>query len=186
MRPAPYTPRRKSGSASPECRMRSVFAVGLLFGALLRPIWADEGSDFFEREIRPVLVEHCYECHSAKSKIVKGGLLVDTREGIRKGGDSGPAVVPGKADESLILGALKHETLEMPPERKLPGTVAAAFEKWIGMGAPDPREGVSASAARTIDLAAGRQFWSYRPVGAVAVPDVDRPRLATTRIYRFS
>ncbi len=165
--------------------MRSVFAVGLLFGALLRPIWADEGSDFFEREIRPVLVEHCYECHSAKSKIVKGGLLVDTREGIRKGGDSGPAVVPGKADESLILGALKHETFEMPPERRLPETVVKAFEKWIGMGAPDPREGTSASAARTIDLVAGRQFWSYRPVAAVAVPDVERPEWATTRIDRF-
>jgi len=165
--------------------MRRVFALCLALGGLGLELRADEGTEFFEREIRPVLVEHCYECHSARSKIVKGGLLLDTRDGIRKGGDSGPSVVPGKMDESLILGALRHETFEMPPEQRLPNTVVASFEKWIGMGAPDPRDGGGAAAARTIDLAAGRQFWSYRPIGAVAVPEEARPEWSRTPIDRF-
>jgi hypothetical protein len=132
---------------------------------------ADDGVEFFEREIRPVLVEHCYSCHSESAKSAKGGLKLDTREAIRKGGESGPAVVPGKVDESLIIGALKHESFEMPPDRKLPGSVAAAFEKWIAMGAPDPRESkVVAEAARGIDLEAGRKFWAYRPLSRPDVP----------------
>src|SRR5690606_36763372 len=95
--------------------------------------------EFFETRIRPVLVQHCYECHAADSKIIRGGLLVDSREGIRTGGDSGPAVVPGNAKESAILGALRHETYDMPPERKLPDTVIEDFENWIARGAADPR-----------------------------------------------
>src|ERR687895_413729 len=71
-----------------------------------------KGVDFFEKKIRPVLVANCYECHSAKSKSVKGGLLVDTREGIRKGGESGAAVVPGNTEESLLIEALNHEGFE--------------------------------------------------------------------------
>ena len=86
---------------------------------------------FFEERIRPVLVEHCYSCHSADAKSVKGGLVLDSREGILTGGDSGPALVARNAADSLLLQALKHESLEMPPERKLPDNVIADFAKWI-------------------------------------------------------
>src|SRR5690606_38990052 len=75
--------------------------------------------EFFETKIRPVLVEHCYECHSADAKSVRGGLLLDSREGTRAGGDSGPAVVPGEPDASLLLEALRYESFEMPPSGKL-------------------------------------------------------------------
>src|SRR5262245_41696722 len=81
---------------------------------------SDPGVAFFEQKIRPVLVEHCYECHSAQAKKLKGGLLLDTQAGLRKGGDTGPAVVPGKADDSLLIQALRQgDELKMPPKGKL-------------------------------------------------------------------
>src|SRR3954468_14696059 len=91
---------------------------------------ADDGAglEFFESRIRPVLVEHCYKCHSAGAKALKGGLRLDTRAGIGKGGDGGPAVVPGDPDSSLILEALRFEGLEMPPAGKLADQVVADFE----------------------------------------------------------
>ena len=97
--------------------------------------------EFFERKIRPVLVKECYACHSKGAKVLKGGLRVDTWEGLAKGGDSGPAIVGGKPDESLLLDALRHEGIEMPPKGKLPDAVIGDFERWVKMGAPDPRRG---------------------------------------------
>ncbi len=82
--------------------MRAWISLLIYLGWFAWPldVRADEASDFFEQRIRPVLVEHCYECHAAESKKVQGGLLLDTRDGIRKGGDSGPSVVPGNVGES--------------------------------------------------------------------------------------
>ena len=102
---------------------------------------------FFEKKIRPVLADKCYKCHSAEAEKIKGGLLLDTREGIRQGGDSGPAVVPGEPEKSLLMRrfATPIPTLKMPPKEKLPDAVIADFEKWVKMGAPDPREGQSAT-----------------------------------------
>ena len=103
---------------------------------------AAEDTAFFENKIRPVLVEHCYSCHSPEAKKIKGGLLLDTREASRRGGDTGPAVVPGDASKSLLLKAIRYADpdLEMPPKKKLPAEVIADFERWIAMGAPDPRD----------------------------------------------
>ena len=101
--------------------------AGLVLAGLASPaIGADPaGIEFFEKKIRPVLAEHCYKCHSAeaeKAKKLKGGLLLDTRDGLRKGGDSGPAVVPGKPAESLLVKALRYDgDTQMPPKGKLPG-----------------------------------------------------------------
>jgi hypothetical protein len=129
--------------------------------------------DFFERKIRPVLVEHCYECHSADAKKLQGGLLVDSREGLLAGGDSGPAVVPRDADESLLISALRYDSFEMPPKGKLPDAVIADFERWIRDGAVDPRQqGSPASEPKAIDIEAGRAHWAYQPVKAPRVPDV--------------
>lgn len=100
---------------------------------------ADEGHEFFERRIRPVLVEHCYECHSGESESVEGGLRVDHRRGLLIGGDSGPALQPGEAEQSLLVQALRYESFEMPPEGRLPRHVIDDFINWIDMGAPDPR-----------------------------------------------
>src|SRR2546423_4955817 len=100
-----------------------------------------KGVEFFETKIRPVLVNQCFECHSAKAAKLKGGLLLDTRESMLEGGKSGPAVVPGKPSESLLLQLLRRDKKQMPPEKPLPANVIADFEKWIAMGAPDPRRG---------------------------------------------
>ena len=135
---------------------------------------ASPGVEFFEKKIRPVLVKHCYQCHSAKSKAVKGKLLLDTRDGIRKGGESGPAVVPKSVKKSLLLEALRHESFEMPPKAKLPARVIADFEAWVKMGAPDPRDGKSTlpKAAPKIDFAKARQFWSFQRPQKHAAPKV--------------
>lgn len=104
---------------------------------------AGEDFTFFETRIRPVLAEHCYECHStsaAERKKLKGGLRLDTGQATLLGGESGAAVVPGKADQSLLISALRHEDgIEMPPKGKLPDHVIGDFVKWIELGAPDPR-----------------------------------------------
>ncbi len=95
---------------------------------------------FFESRIRPVLIEHCYECHSADSKIVQGNLFVDSRSGLLRGGDSGPSLVPKRPSESILLKALRYEDSQMPPKGKLSDEILRDFEKWIAEGAFDPRE----------------------------------------------
>ncbi|MFO1485021.1 MAG: PSD1 and planctomycete cytochrome C domain-containing protein [Verrucomicrobiaceae bacterium] len=126
----------------------------------------DDGVAFFEAKIRPVLVKHCYECHSTESGKSKGGLMLDTKAAIRAGGDTGPAVVPGDVAKSLLLTAIKHSDpdLEMPPKKvKLPDAVIADFEKWIKAGAADPRESAVKVAERPpVDVKSGREFWSYK------------------------
>ena len=128
-----------------------------------------KGMDFFESKIRPVLVNNCYVCHSADAKTRMGGLSLDTREGIREGGQRGHAVVPSDAESSLILDALRYDgALRMPPTGKLPDEVVRDFERWIQMGAPDPREAKVQVVASTIDLEQGRQFWAFQaPVRSV-------------------
>ena len=100
-----------------------------------------EGIEFFEKKIRPVLVLHCYECHSSASTEIKGELRLDSRPGMLRGGESGPAIVPGKPNQSLLIAALRHQSLEMPPEEKLPDATIRNFTEWIQRGAPDPRSG---------------------------------------------
>ncbi|MEO2028554.1 MAG: DUF1549 domain-containing protein [Fuerstiella sp.] len=132
------------------------------------PVCSADDADriaFFETRIRPVLIEHCYSCHSAKAKEVKGSLLVDSAGGLLRGGDSGTALIVGKPDESLLMEALRYEGLEMPPAARLPENVIRDFQKWVAMGAPDPRAGeVTHGAARTIDIERGRKFWAFQPV----------------------
>ena len=127
-------------------------------------IYADEGIDFFEQKIRPVLVDRCYSCHSANAaakKSLKGGLLLDTRETLRMGGESGPAIIPGKPRESLLIAAIRHESLEMPPKEKLSAQAIADFEKWVQIGAPDPRD-EPVTTTTGIDIAAARRSWTYQ------------------------
>jgi hypothetical protein len=127
---------------------------------------------FFETKIRPVFVTHCYECHAADSKIVQGGLRLDSRQGLLKGGDTGAAIVPGKVDESLLIKALRYDGVEMPPKGKLSASVIKDFEAWIAMGAPDPRVAKEPKSARMIDLEEGRKHWAFQPVVVPATPAV--------------
>src|SRR4051812_41155324 len=134
--------------------------------------------EFFETKIRPVLVEQCYKCHSeeaAKEKKLKGGLTLDTRDGTRKGGDTGAAVVPGSPEKSLLIRAIRYkdEGMQMPPKAKLPDDVVADFEAWVKAGAPDPRDGGKAARAE-IDIEKGRQFWAFQPPKKVPAPSFSR------------
>src|SRR5688572_23221329 len=148
--------------------MRFVLLVVLapLAGALAAQT---EGIEFFERHIRPVLVERCYECHSAQSEKLKGGLRLDTAEGMRKGGESGrPAIVPGNASESWLLTAISYTNvdLQMPPKKQLPATVVADFVAWVQMGAPDPRTNGAPTPKRDVE------HWAFKPVKAPTLPKV--------------
>jgi Protein of unknown function (DUF1549)/Planctomycete cytochrome C len=130
------------------------------------------GTEFFEKEIRPVFADKCYGCHSSKLKSPMGGLVLDTRNGLKKGGNGGPVLVAGDPTSSRLLQALtyKQTELRMPPTGKLPDEKIAAFEKWIAAGAPDPREEtpetVNAAAAPTrgMDIETGRKWWAFQPV----------------------
>jgi hypothetical protein len=146
-----------------------------------------EDRTFFENKIRPVLVKHCYECHSADSEEVGGKLLLDTRDGLRNGGESGPAVVAGKPNESRIIQALRYDGIEMPPEQLLPEAVINDFVKWVQRGSPDPRspvarpEATPPAGAKTAEKDGDGKplLWSLQPRTQPATPDVkdhDWPR----------
>jgi hypothetical protein len=140
---------------------------------------------FFEKKIRPVLIDQCYKCHAADAEKVRGGLLLDTREGVRKGGDSGAVIIPGSPDRSPLVKAIRHkdEATKMPPKAKLADEVIADIEAWVRMGAPDPRDGAKI-AAKEIDVEKGREFWAFRKPRKVAPPKVTAD-WAKSEIDRF-
>ena len=128
---------------------------------------------FFEHKIRPVLVESCYSCHSATAKKVKGGLLLDTREGLLAGGDNGPVVIPGDPERSPLITAIRYADpdLQMPPkDKQLAPAVVADFVTWIQRGAADPRTGGTAVKKPRLDPAVVAKHWAYRPLVRPAVP----------------
>ncbi|MBC8353779.1 MAG: DUF1549 domain-containing protein [Planctomycetes bacterium] len=171
--------------------IRSHGCLFLLVAAVLIPasIWGQEEIspsqlDFFEKKIRPVLVERCYSCHSKGAKSIKGALVLDTRDGIRRGGDSGHAVMPGEVESSLLMEAIRFESLEMPPDEQLPAAVIADFAKWIEMGAPDPREGPSLI-KREINFAQAKHHWSFQPIRAVEPPAVKNANWPRSAVDQF-
>ena len=149
-----------------SCLLLAVLCVSVFQGSSPSVATASDAQlDFFEKKIRPVLAEHCYPCHAAQSESIKGGLRLDSARATKQGGESGPAVVPGQPENSLLLSALKYDTFEMPPAGKLPGHVIADFEKWIRDGAADPRNTPASpvSEPAAIDFSAGRKFWAFQP-----------------------
>ena len=143
------------------------------------PKLTTEQVNFFESKVRPVLVENCYKCHSEASDKVKGGLLLDSRDGWSKGGDSGPAIVPGQPDKSLLIRAVRYtdKDLAMPPnEKKLPPNQIADLETWVRMGAPDPRiGGAGAEHVYKVEMENARKHWAYKRITKPAVPAVSDP-----------
>lgn len=134
--------------------------------------------DFFERKVRPLFIEHCYECHSTASGKSKGGLLLDSRQGWQVGGDSGPAIVPRNPDASLLLQAIRYANpdLEMPPDGRLSEEQVKIIEDWVRAGATDPREGVSQATDPAIDIERGKQFWAFHPPALPPIPAVQNQR----------
>ena len=139
-----------------------LFSLGSLAG-LPNFIKGDDFS-FFESNIRPILIEHCYECHS-EGKKVRGGLLVDTKTGLLKGGDTGPAIIPGNPDNSLFMKAVQHQgDLKMPPKGKLSPGAIQNLKEWIAKGAADPRENSSKTATNSINWEKSKTFWAFMPI----------------------
>jgi hypothetical protein len=130
-----------------------------------------EGIEFFEKRIRPLLTQKCYACHSSQSKKLRGELLLDSRAAVLKGGASGPAIVPGSPEESLLILAVRgtDEELKMPPDTPLSKSEVADLEHWVKLGAPDPRS-VPIAAAKGIDIEQARRFWSFQPVQTLTPP----------------
>jgi cytochrome c553 len=143
----------------------------------------DDATAFFETKIRPVLVEQCYACHGPQKQ--RAGLRLDNKEAILKGGESGPALIPGKIQESLLLRALRHQEPKMPPKGKLPETVIADFARWIEMGAPDPRDGTPTTVAKEIDWTEARKFWAFQPPRMPELPRVQNEAWVQTPLDRF-
>ena len=124
-----------------------------------------EDAGFFQKQIAPILKRRCYECHSHESGKAKGGLVLDSRRGWEMGGSEGAAIVPRKPGKSLLMEAVRYESYEMPPDEQLPANEIALLERWIKMGAPDPRE----SKAPKPDPA---KLWALQPIIKPAVPKV--------------
>lgn len=131
------------------------------------PVISDSDRDFFEKHVRPLLVKRCFECHGGTK--AEGGLSLASANGWAKGGESGTAIVPGKPNESLFIQAIQHQSLEMPPiDRggKLPADEIAVFEKWVAMGAPDPRSGTEVLGGMTREEAA--RWWAFQPLPEIS------------------
>jgi hypothetical protein len=141
-----------------------------------RPLTPEE-NDYFESKIRPALIEYCHNCHSAdKDAKIKGGLQLDSKAGLLKGGSTGPGLVAGQPDRSLIIKAMRYSdpNLQMPPKEKVPDSVLADFENWVRMGAPDPRSGKAAAVLKTDeDLQKAKKHWAFQ---SIVKPEPPKPK----------
>lgn len=183
-------------------RFTKIAAAVLFIGSYLlclqlstRPVSAQqqvstEGLEFFEKRIRPVLESNCYVCHSASSKRLQGGLLLDSREGMLKGGNSGqPAIIPDDPNGSLLIRAIRYTDpkVQMPPAGQLPAERVRDFEAWVKMGAPDPRaQGTSAQvSSQPYSFDEARKFWSFQRVKNPPVPEVKNKAWVRSAVDRF-
>ncbi len=131
--------------------------------------------EFFEKQVRPLLVDHCYPCHSSTAAKLQAGLLVDSRIGLLEGGDSGPAMVPHDADGSLLIEAVRYGSFEMPPKGKLPAKEIETLERWVNMGAPWPNQTGSSVKVNREDFSLAKrksEHWVWQPVRCPPLPSV--------------
>lgn len=197
---APSVPSRiRSAIARPWLIIASLLSLLVLpaEAASRRGPIPPEQLDFFEKKIRPILANHCYECHSEEKDTSRGDLVLDTRDGLRSGGERGPGVVPGKPDDSILIRAIRQEgRLRMPPDNRggpLSDEVIADFEKWVEWGAPDPRLSSKvetrepARPDRPVDWDKEREFWAFQKPRLIPQPEVadrDWPRTEVDRFVR--
>lgn len=141
--------------------------VASCLSLVVTPAWSASppGVDDYEKKVRPILVEHCYSCHSLAHKAEKGGLRVDRRDALLKGGENGPAIVPGKPAESLLIQAVRQgPSLKMPPKGKLNADSIAILEAWVAAGAPMPADTAPTTG---IDWVAAKSHWAFQPLQPV-------------------
>jgi hypothetical protein len=145
-------------------------------------------TQFFETRIRPLLAQNCYQCHSHQAEKLKAGLYLDTREGALTGGESGPAIIPGDPEKSLLIKAVRYTDLDlqMPPKgKKLSDGQIADLVAWVKMGAPDPRTGVAATAGPAGWADASKTHWAWQPLRKPAVPEAQDATWAKTAVDNF-
>jgi hypothetical protein len=167
--------------------------VATLLGQTSRagePPGADpSGEEFFEKQVRPILSDNCFECHGGEKKH-KGNLRLDSRQGLLKGGDSGPAIIPGQPSQSLLVKAIGYQDAElrMPPRSKLPGDKIAILSRWIEMGAPWPNTTIAKKSERDAQswtIAERARHWAFQPIQSVSPPAVRRSDWPLVAIDRF-
>ena len=186
-RPAAGKSKGAKGEAKPEAPKATAPKdpeAGKSVGA---PVASDADLAFFEKNIRPVIIKSCYECHSAEADDLKGGLALDAREALMKGGGSGAAVVPGKPEESLLIASLRHDDpdLQMPPDKhggKLSDAVIANFVEWVKRGAPMP-EGEAVAVEQKME--ARMDHWAFQAVKDSIAPAVKDAAWPRTEVDRF-
>ena len=165
-----------------------LLSQGTVHAATAAPaVAAREQEAFFEQKVRPLLAEKCYSCHSVEAKKQKGGLLLDSRDSILKGGESGPAAAEGRAKESLLVRAVHYlePDLQMPPKEKLGEREVAILERWIEGGLVFPAPAAGGSKQRKVDVEAGRRFWSFQPLQKTEPPLVRGGRTPANRIDAY-
>ncbi|MEX2287850.1 MAG: PSD1 and planctomycete cytochrome C domain-containing protein, partial [Planctomycetaceae bacterium] len=140
---------------------------------------------FFTRRVLPILKERCYKCHSHSANTTKGGLVLDSRTGWITGGDSGPAIVPGKADESVLIQAVRYSDLKMPPTGKLASSEIAILERWVAAGAVDPRQDDAVNSGSPADLETRARHWAFQPVHPMNPPRTHDESWPLTGVDRF-
>ncbi len=182
----PHSPNR-SGYVGVGLLIATIFSAGRWSGGLFaegsepsQAVVSREQADFFEASIRPLLVSQCLECHNSDES--SGGLRVDSRDALLTGGDTGPAMVPGNAAESLVITAV-HQSgeLRMPPDSRLNVSQIEALERWILMGAPWPEEAATSSR----DRHASARHWAFQPLVHAPLPQVRQASWCRNPLDRF-
>lgn len=175
-----------------------VFTIPSLFGLLfviptlglcdeLPQSSSEAGIAYFEKEIRPLLITHCYQCHAESADEREGGLVLDNRDGWLIGGDSGPAVVPGDVDASHLIRAVRYgdEGLQMPPVKPLDAADVARLEHWVRIGAPAPEKVHVSASDNPADPVVGKEHWAFRPLAEESPPAVSAVDWPLGDIDRF-
>jgi hypothetical protein len=171
--------------------------IALLCSLLVQPVDAraadnDKGTAFFEKKIRPLLVKHCYECHSEDAEERQGGLLLDRRSGWIEGGDTNKAVIPGEPDASLLIKAVRYtdENLQMPPEEKLKPEQIKLLEQWVRLGAPGPKNDRGETEFSRLGdqeylFDQADDHWAFQPVNSTTPPEAASKDWNETAIDQF-
>ncbi len=173
--------------------MRRVLAWSVALAACVAPLAKGAGTEseqfeFFERQVRPLLARHCYQCHSSQAPTVFAELHLDSEEGLLRGGRSGPAVVPGDPGASRLIQAVRHEPgrISMPPSGKLSEKEIGDLVEWVNRGAPWP-EAPAWQSAESASVAPGDRVghWAWQPLGEPVAPAVEGVRWPLGEIDRF-
>ncbi|MEM9588730.1 MAG: DUF1549 domain-containing protein, partial [Planctomycetota bacterium] len=188
-------PRVRAGALSLTV---SVVTFMIMASAFSHDACADDGAgrqrglELFEKRVRPALIRYCYECHSTDSDDIGGDLLVDSRDAIRRGGEMGAAIRPGKPAASLLIQAIEYRDLEMPPDQQMPDDVIADFRRWVSLGAPDPRIQDPTSTASmgtgkptASPKSVAEDHWAFQPVRVTAVPHANKSDWPLTEVDRY-